>query len=125
MVAIARTAACTPHAACKLPRDHRMGFLRVRARGQRPPRQRRLGRGDGAGSAGLCGDGTGKMTYTAFYKMWVKQATTQHVCDGAQGEVGRGRNRRRCGTLCWCHRRLKQVRGSVAACTENKLLETS
>ena len=65
-----------------------MGFLRVRARGQRPPRQRRLGRGDGAGSTGLCGDGTGKMTYTAFYKMWVKQATTQHVCDGAQGGVG-------------------------------------
>ena len=32
----------------------------MRARGQLPPRQRRLGRGDGAGSAGLCGDGTGK-----------------------------------------------------------------
>ena len=56
------------HAArrCKLPREHRMGFLRVRARGQRPPRQHRLGRGDGAGRAGLCGDGTVKMTYTAF-----------------------------------------------------------
>ena len=100
-----------------------MGFLRVRARGQRPPRQRRLGRGDGAGSAGLCGDGTGKMTYTAFYKMWVKKVTTQQACDGAQ-DVG-GRNRRHSETLYWCHRRLKQVRGSVAACTENTLLETS